>query len=76
MEFDLLWIDFYWTNRLFGFGFCGIRIENKSRNLFSIYWNDRELMIDLFWFRIVTHIVLIGWPANDLKEKTYEKSKN
>ena len=35
--------------------------ERTLRNLFSIYWNDRELMIDLFWFRIVTYIVLIGY---------------
>ncbi|KKN02404.1 hypothetical protein LCGC14_1118060 [marine sediment metagenome] len=66
MTFDLFWIDFYPSDRLFGFGLFGIRTEDSSgertlRNLFSIYWNDRELMIDLFWFRIVTHAVLIGY---------------
>lgn len=66
MNFSLFWIDFWLSDRLFGFGLFEIQTEGSSgervfRNLFSIYWNDRELMIDLFWFRIVTHVVLIGY---------------
>ncbi len=71
MTFNLFWIDYYWVDKLFGFGFCTIKTENKVRSLFSIYWNDRDLLIDLFWFRIVTYFVLIGY-----KEDTDEKSKN
>ncbi|KKK63197.1 hypothetical protein LCGC14_2996680 [marine sediment metagenome] len=66
MTFNLFWIDFWLSDHLFGFGLCCFKTdgwcrEAKFRNLFSIYWNDKELMIDLFWFRIVTHVVLIGY---------------
>lgn len=65
MKFNLFWIDFYIHDRLFGFGLCSFETENWSRNLFSIYWNDRELLIDLFWIRILTHTVLIGYNDPD-----------
>ncbi len=61
MNFNLFWIDFWLSDHLFGFGFCCFETGNLLRSLFSIYWNDRDLMIDLFWFRIVTHVVLIGY---------------
>ena len=61
MTFDLAWFDFFFKDRIFGFGFLTYKGENIIRSLFSIYWNDRELMIDLFWIRILTYIVLIGY---------------
>jgi len=65
MKLDLFWIDFWPQDKLFGFGLFCIKREEIVRNLFSIYWNDRDLMIDLFWIRILTHTVLIGYKDNE-----------
>ena len=55
MTVDAMWFDFYWPEKLFGFGVFTIKRENLHRSLFSIYWNDGDLLIDLGWFRILTH---------------------
>jgi len=65
MTFDSFWFDFYLQDKLFGFGFCSIKNENLFRSLLSIYWNDREILIDLFWIRIYTGICLIGYKDNE-----------
>ncbi len=58
MSFNLFWLDFYLQEKLFGFGILNFKnSEDINRNLFSIYWNDRELLIDLFWIRILTTYV-------------------
>ena len=55
MTFDLFGIDFYLSARLFGFWFLSFKGDNLHRSLISIYYSDRELLVDLFWFRILTH---------------------
>ncbi len=52
MTFDLMWIDWWWSEKLFGIGFFSIKGESL-RSLFALYWNDGELQIDVFWFRIM-----------------------
>ena len=54
MIFDLLWFDIWIKDRLFGFGIFSIKQPDIHRSLFSIYWNDGELLIDLFWFHVLT----------------------
>jgi hypothetical protein len=61
MTLDLFWADFWIQDRLFGFGLCTLKGSNFIKSLFSIYWNDRELLVDLFWIRILTYTVLIGY---------------
>ena len=56
MTLDLLWVDIWFRDRLFGFGFITIKGEEFIRSLFSIYWNDGELLVDLFWFRVLTTV--------------------
>ena len=51
MTFRLFWIDIFVKERLFGFGFFTLG-EEFIRSFLSVYWNDRELLIDLFWIRI------------------------
>lgn len=52
MTFDLFWIDFFIKERLFGFGIFSIKGEEIHRSFVAVYWNDGELLVDLFWFRI------------------------
>jgi hypothetical protein len=54
MTLDIFWIDCWLQDKLFGLGLLTIKREELIRSLFSIYWNDGELLIDLFWFRILT----------------------
>jgi len=61
MSFNLFWLDFWLQDRLFGFGFFTFEGEELHRSLFSIYWNNGELMIDLLWFRILTYFVFGGY---------------
>ena len=55
MTFDLFGIDFYRKDEFFGFWLGAIKNIDKEmhRSLFGIYWNDGNLLIDLFWFHIV-----------------------
>jgi len=48
MTFSLFWADFFWDDKLFGFGLLGV---NKI-NLFSVYYARGEIMIDLLWLRV------------------------
>ncbi len=59
MTFNLLSVDFFWSDRLFGFSLASVHTENNGRGLFIIYWNDGDLLIDLLWFRVYT-----GFPFN------------
>ncbi len=59
MKFNLLSVDFFWSDRLLGLGIATITLENLVRSLFLIYWNNGDLLIDLFWFRVYT-----GFPFN------------
>jgi len=61
MTIDLAWIDFYLKDRLFGFGFLSITNELKFKSLFAVYWNDRQLLVDLFWIRVIKHRILWGY---------------
>lgn len=54
MTFQLFGFDFYLQDKLFGFWLFGIHNQEEPRNLFCIYWNDGELLIDLFWVRILS----------------------
>ncbi len=54
MNLRFLWLDFYWADKLFGFGIGSIVLEAWARSLLSIYWNDGELLIDVLWFRVLT----------------------
>lgn len=54
MTFYLFWADFWFWDNLFGFGILSVKREDFYRSLFAIYYNDGELLIDLFWFRIIT----------------------
>lgn len=56
MTFDLMWIDFWFADKLFGVGLFSIKREELHRSFFSCYWNDGELLVDLFWFRIFTAV--------------------
>lgn len=70
MTLDLFWIDFWLQDRLFGFGLFSIKREETMRSLFSIYWNEGELLIDLFWFRIYTkHPFWFWWFYKEEKTK-------
>ncbi len=55
MTFDLFGIDIYWSDRLFGFWFCSFKNSDQEihRSLFTIYWNNGELLIDLFWIHLL-----------------------
>lgn len=56
MQFTLFWIDFFLKDKLLGFGLCSIKnYEGIHRNLLSIYWNDGDLLIDFFWFRVLSY---------------------
>lgn len=52
MTFNLLWIDYWFAEQLFGFGFFTFKQEESIRSLIAIYWNDGELLFDLFWIRL------------------------
>lgn len=56
MHFTLAFIDFFIPEQVFGFGILGVDSCDDfiHRYLFSIYWNDGEISIDLFWFKIFT----------------------
>lgn len=54
MTFDLFWMDFWFRDNLFGFGILSLKKEDFHKSLLAIYYNDGELLIDLFWFRIIT----------------------
>ena len=56
MTFNIFWIDVWIKDKLFGIGFLTIKQEELHRSLSSIYWNDGELLIDLFWIRILTTV--------------------
>ena len=55
MTFDLFGIDFYRKEELFGFWLGSIKSSHIElhRSLLSIYWNDGNFTVDLFWFRVV-----------------------
>jgi hypothetical protein len=55
MIFDLFWIDFFFKDKLFGFGIFTIKRNEIIRSFLSICSNDGELLIDLLWFRIYTN---------------------
>lgn len=67
MTLDLLWIDFFLRDRLFGFGIVSVKGKDIHRSLFAIYWNDGELLIDLCWFRIFATFPL--WWLKDNERK-------
>ena len=53
MTFDVFWIDFYFEDRLFGFGVFSFKKEIElNKNMFSFHYNNGEIIIDLFWKRI------------------------
>lgn len=54
MTCDLFWIDFWFRDNLFGLGILSIKREDFHKSLFAIYYNDGELLVDLFWLRIIT----------------------
>jgi len=54
MTFQLFGTDWYTRERFFGFWIGGLKNNSYHRNLFCIYWADRELLIDLFWIRVCT----------------------
>jgi hypothetical protein len=56
MTFQLFWLDIYFKDRLFGFGFFGVTnfLDAPSRSFLSIYWSGGILSVDLCWFRILT----------------------
>ena len=58
MQFNLLSIDWFWQEKLFGFSIFNIQEDNYEfhRSLFEIYWNDREVFIDILWIHIIN-----GW---------------
>ncbi len=51
MTFDIFGIDFYWRERLFGFWIVAFKNSKKEtpRSLFTLYWADGELIVNLFW---------------------------
>ena len=57
MTFDLMWVDFWLKERLFGVGIFTVKKEEMHRSLFSVYWNDGELLVDFLWFRIITTVL-------------------
>lgn len=50
MAFDLFWMDFWIRDKLFGFGILSLKKEDFHKSLLAIYWDDGEILIDLFWF--------------------------
>lgn len=52
MNFNLFGFDLFWQDRLYGFWFCGIKTTNLHRHLFSIYYSDGELIIDVLFIRV------------------------
>lgn len=55
MTFDLFWVDAYIEEKLFGFGVFTIKGMDsvRSRSLFSVYWADGMLLLDLFYFKVL-----------------------
>ena len=60
MDISLFWINLFFKDSLFGLGLFTIRKEDIIRSLFSFYWNDGELLIDLLWFRVVSTFIFSG----------------
>ena len=52
MDISLAWVDFWPQDKLFGFGLLSFKTENLFRNFLSVYYNDGEIIIDIFWVRI------------------------
>ena len=73
MTIDLFWLDFWFQDGLFGLGACTVKREGYIRSLFSIYWNDGELLVDLLWFRIVTTFPLL-WFIKEVKNDQNRKN--
>ncbi len=55
MTFQLFGFDIFPQERLFGFWFCGIDGTNTHRHLFSIYYNDGEILVDVLFCRVLTY---------------------
>jgi len=53
MQIDLVWIDFFCEDRIFGFGILAYRNDETFKSLFATHWEDHHLRIDLFWMRII-----------------------
>jgi len=55
MTFTLFGIDFYLQDKIFGFYLCTLKDGDwHSKSLFTIYYSDSTLFLDLFWIRILT----------------------
>lgn len=54
MTFELFWFDFYWEDKMFGFGFCLFKNVEKEmfRGLFTVHWSSC-FSLDLFWINIM-----------------------
>ena len=61
MKLSLLWVDFYIKDNLFGIGILTAKNDENIKSLLSFYWNDGELLIDLFWFRIYSKYPFFFW---------------
>jgi hypothetical protein len=55
MTFSLLWFCFSISNNLFGIGIGTVQMwtTDTVRSLLTVYWNDGELLVDLFWIRVI-----------------------
>lgn len=53
MTFDLFWMDVSKRDEMFGFGLITIHTGYIFRSLFSVWWTSGDLIIDMFWFRIM-----------------------
>jgi hypothetical protein len=48
MTFDLLGLDFFFKDKLFGFWFFQFKDE-FPRSLFGLYWSNGTLLIGFLW---------------------------
>ena len=60
--FTLFYIDFYLTERCFGFGIFEFTFETEDdimkRNLFNIYYGDGCWCFGLFWVNILDEFAI------------------
>lgn len=55
MSFNLFGFDFLPKDNLFGVWFCSINnYKNLHRSLFTIYYMDSDIILELFYVRLIT----------------------
>jgi len=54
MEFNLLSVHVWRRDQVYSFSLCSVAIgDGRTRGLLGIWWDQEELLVDLFWFRVI-----------------------